>query len=705
MPQLCPRCRRANPNEATYCYFDGFVLRQGAAVSPVGQLAREFVFPASGRSCRSVEDIAQSCQVEWTEARDLLARGEFLRYFGQAGRLDLSRAAQEAQANPDADVALLQFVNNLPVAPNPQAPRLDLTPRRIALGAIKAGEQRQMKLTVLNQGKGLLQGKVAVTDGEPWLKLTDGADPNACPVKAASDQDVSVRVDSRGLVAGQAYSGKLTVVTNGGIAEVPLKLNVVAVPFARPPFDGATSPRGMAERMRTNPKQAVPLLENGEVQRWFEANGWKYPVAGAPARSIGSVQQFFESLGLSKPPPLMLSETELRFQVTAPEVTHGQVALRTTTKKWVYAQVSSDAAWLRPSKPSVSGPQQAQIGFEIDSALMDGRPQQDASLRLIANGGQRLALRVRVSAQFPRGFVPAAPPRPAADTLQVPGSLSGRAAVSAQPMPPPVPMLAAVPLPPTMVTRPPSVVAAVPVAITARPAPAPLDWLPGPVEKPRRPESFGVRLLRPLVVGVLLALVFRLLIAAPAEIIARVLVADRGITPGFAQAPGSLDRWRHSPFDAYLTRANEPGAVYKEEHFLSAFVWATFWVGGLVGTWQVWRRGGNAADLLFGSVAGAAGGFAAAATAACVMSVLDGLPRALLVALTSQGSNLSAWGATPLWLALAALCWSAYGAGFAYLLCACGRAGTRVLEALASPLAGLCRACGMRGLAHLFVPQ
>jgi hypothetical protein len=86
------------------------------------------------------------------------------------------------------------------------------------------------------------------------------------------------------------------------------------------------------------------------------------------------------------------------------------------------------------------------------------------------------------------------------------------------------------------------------------------------------------------------------------------------------------------------------------------------------------------------------------------MTVLDALPRALLVALTSDSSTLSAWGATPLWLALAALCWSAYGAGFAYLLCAFGRGGTRVLDALAAPLAGLCRVCGMRGLAALFAP-
>ena len=93
-----------------------------------------------------------------------------------------------------------------------------------------------------------------------------------------------------------------------------------SVPFTRPPFQGATSPRGMAERMRTNPKLAVPLLESGEVQRWFEANGWKYPVPGTPARGVGAVQQFFECLGLSKPPPVALSESEMRFQVTAPEV-------------------------------------------------------------------------------------------------------------------------------------------------------------------------------------------------------------------------------------------------------------------------------------------------------------------------------------------------------------------------------------------------
>ncbi len=705
MPQSCPRCKRANPNEAVYCYFDGFVLQQGAVVSPLGQLSREFVFPLCGKRCRTVEEIAQTCQVEWIEARDLLRRGDFERHFGQAGRLDLARTAQEAQENPDADVALLQFINNLPVSPNPQAPRLDLTPRRIALGALKAGEQRQMKLTVLNHGKGLLQGKVAVTDGEPWLKLADGIDPNTCPVKAARDQDVTVRVDSRGLVAGQGYSGKLTVVTNGGIAEVPLRLDVAAVAFTRPPFQGATSPRGMAERMRTNPKPAVPLLESGEVQRWFEANGWKYPVPGTPARGVGAVQQFFECLGLSKPPPVALSESEMRFTITAPEVARGQVTLRTTTKKWVFAQVDSDAAWLRPTKPSVSGPQQAQIGFEIDSALMDGRPQQEATLRVSANGGQRLAMKVRVTAQFPRSFVPPArlaPPPVAPRPLPIPAAAPARPAPVLPPLPVPAlppsqPVSAALTMrpgpAPTLPAAPVAGPAAFNWAVATTTAPAPLDWLPAPVEKPRRPESVGVRLLRPLVVGIVLALVFRLLLAAPAEVFARVLMSK--VTE---PAPGSLESWKHSPLER-----RDDGNV-REEHFLKWFVVATWWVGGIVGAYVVWRRGGRPSDLLFGGIAGVAGGLPAAATLACLMVVLDGLPRAILVALSHSGSEMSAWGATPLWLAIAAFCWAAYGAGFGYLLCAFGSGGARLLWALASPLAGLCRACGFRGLAALFGP-
>jgi hypothetical protein len=154
--------------------------------------------------------------------------------------------------------------------------------------------------------------------------------------------------------------------------------------------------------MRTNPKQAVPLLEGGEVARWFTLNGWTYPVAGTSARGVAAVQQFFECLGLSKPPAVQLSDEEVRFLCAPPEVVRGDVTVRTAARKWVYAQADSDVAWLRVTTPSVSGPQQARVGFEVDSSLMDADQFHQGTVRVIANGAQKLAVRVQVVVRRPR---------------------------------------------------------------------------------------------------------------------------------------------------------------------------------------------------------------------------------------------------------------------------------------------------------------
>src|SRR5262249_8186300 len=148
------------------------------------------------------------------------------------------------------------------------------------------------------------------------------------------------------------------------------RLDLTAHPFARPPFQGVRAPRELAERMKAQPKAAVPLLESGEVARWFAANGWHYPVAGTPAKGVSGVQQFFESLGLSKPPAVQVSQAEVRCTCTHPETVRGQVQLQTAAKKWVYASVTSDARWLKVLTPAVSGPQQAAIAFAIDSRLV-----------------------------------------------------------------------------------------------------------------------------------------------------------------------------------------------------------------------------------------------------------------------------------------------------------------------------------------------
>lgn len=376
------------------------------AASP-SRMLQEFVFP-SGRRCKTFDDLVQGCQYEWEDARQILHKGGFSRYFAQIGRHDLARIAQENQSLPDPDIGLHTFLSQLP-ASQIQGPRLDLNPRRLMLGGVRPGEQRTILLTVLNQGKGLLQGKVTVSEGGQWLKIAESSSPAAsaaglcleCSLKTAKSQQIRLHVDARGLTAPQTYSGKLTVITNGGISEVAVRLDVASIPFAQSPFQGAVTPRQIAERMRANPKQAVPLLENGDIAQWFQLNGWAYPVSGPPARGVAAVQQFFESMGLSKPPPLQLSEQEMHFFCTQPDVTAGRVTLRTSAKKWVYAQAESDKPWLHVTTPSVSGPQQVQIAFEIDSTLMDADGLHLGTLSLTANAGQKLSVLVQVNCTRP----------------------------------------------------------------------------------------------------------------------------------------------------------------------------------------------------------------------------------------------------------------------------------------------------------------
>src|SRR5262245_55248451 len=389
----CPRCQRANPDGSLYCYFDGVALQIGAD-GAAGRLTQEFAFP-SGRRCRSFEELAQGCTDEWTSARDLLRQGTFQKYFIGIGRHDLARAAQDAVGQSNLDIALTNMIGALPVT-RPPATRIDIHPRRAALGQLNSGEQRQVPFSISNQGTGVLQGTVSVTEGGDWLKLDGGA--AQCAVNRPRAQKVTAVVNTQGLPAAQSYLGKLTVVTNGGIVEVPVGFDVVAQPFPKTPFQGARTPRELAERMRLQPKSAGPILEGNEVPRWFASNGWKYPVQGTPAKGVAGVQQFFEAMGLSKPPVVKLSQSEVRFAIAYPQSLKFQVSLQTAARKWVYAHVTSSAPWLKVLTPQVAGPQKAAIGLEIDTQAMPG-PNAESAVQVIANGGQKLTLRVAVEAQ------------------------------------------------------------------------------------------------------------------------------------------------------------------------------------------------------------------------------------------------------------------------------------------------------------------
>jgi hypothetical protein len=575
MPLVCPRCQHTNPTEAVYCHFDGVVLVPSAGGTlPPGILPQEFVFP-SGRRCKTFDDLVQGCQYEWEDARVLLKRGDFGPYFARIGRLDLARAAREAQEQPDTDIALHELVAGLP-ATSVQGPRLDLQPRRILIGPVLAGHEDEVRLTVVNQGKGLLQGKLAISEGGTWLHTGAENNGNQVALKTARTQEVTLRVNTRGLVAPQSYSARLTVVSNGGVVDVPVRLDVAAVPFSRPPFQGALNPRDLAARMRANPKAAVPLLENGEIASWFETNGWTYPVPGAPARGVAAVQQFFEHMGLSKPPPLTLAETSHHFDCEPGETASGKLTIRTAARKWVYAEVASDVPWLRVTTPSVSGAQQAIVSFEINCKALPRGAAHETTLRVTGNAGQALTARVTVKVREARRATP----------------------------------------------------------------------------RRRTPRSSS-----PILSGALVGLFYRLLLSLPVDFWAR-------------GAAGGLEHWQHS--------------ALSEDGFLRSFVMATWWIGGAAGLVVARRQGGKLPDLFCGAIAGSFAGLAAAATAGCVVGLLDAGPRLVLAQLAAP--SLPPVVAELLWVALAATCWGVGGALIGGVLGLCGRAGRTLLDRVAAPI-------------------
>src|SRR6516164_7790320 len=115
MVQTCNQCSRANPADAVYCYYDGFVLggsaRNGAAV--VRAFAHPFVFP-NGRQCRDFDELALAFQEDWATACDLLHKGYLKNFFSGLGRADLALAAVEAARFPDPDRGLDQLLAKLP---------------------------------------------------------------------------------------------------------------------------------------------------------------------------------------------------------------------------------------------------------------------------------------------------------------------------------------------------------------------------------------------------------------------------------------------------------------------------------------------------------------------------------------------------------------------------------------------------------------
>ncbi len=345
-----------------------------------------FVFP-SGKSCRSFDELVLTCESNWSEAQEVLKQGYFEGFLGGLGRADLARSARIAAQTNDPDRALEEFLGKLPASTR-QPPRLAVQPMEINLGQLGRDRDQRVVLDLSNHGMGLLTGSISCTDTD-WLSVGEGASTSRKLFQLRTDLSLPIRVVGKCLRAGsKKLEGRLNIETNGGGATVVVRGEVPVVPFPDGVLAGARKPREVAAKAKAAPKEAAPLFENGAVARWYEANGWTYPVQGPASSGLGAVQQFFEALGLVTPPKVEINKHSIAFTGAVGRALTEEIRVQTVEKRPVFAHARSSVPWLKVGKVSLEG-RTARIALSVPEipALPGERLQ--GTVHVTANGNQR----------------------------------------------------------------------------------------------------------------------------------------------------------------------------------------------------------------------------------------------------------------------------------------------------------------------------
>ncbi len=415
MARICRNCRRANPGEAAYCYHDGAVLEGHAGPADVASqaFAAPFVMP-SGRICRNFNELALALHDDLEAAHRLLRKGYLESFLGAQGRADLASAARAAARSPDRERALDEFLDRLPGAARRPA-RLHVEPAAIDLGTLTPGEDRRAELVLRNEGARLLHGSASCGDAV-WIALGDGPALKRKLFQLADKTILPVRILGRQLGARNSpQETTIRLESNGGEAEVKVRLFVPVRPFPDGVLAGAISPRQLAEKARDAQKEAAVLIASGAVARWYEANGWVYPVAGPTAYGPAAVQQLFEALGLARPPRVELSEEVVELRGRPGEKIEYVIAVVSQENRPAVAHGVSDQPWLHVGATVFRG-RSAFLPLLVPAVPVRPGETLEAVVSLAANGGQKFTATVRLAVGARTTVAPA--PAPAAPPKQ-----------------------------------------------------------------------------------------------------------------------------------------------------------------------------------------------------------------------------------------------------------------------------------------------
>jgi hypothetical protein len=398
MALTCNKCSRINPTEASYCYYDGSALIDHLANGEAFKIGsqpfpRQFVYP-SGKVCANFDQLAVACHENWAETRELLQQGFLEAFLGGLGRTDLAAAARDAAHNPDPDRGLDQLLDKLPTEVV-REPKLAVEPTFINLGQLSNRDDRQLELHLYNQGMRLLYGSVSCDDAA-WLALGDAPGSPRKVFQFGSELVMPVQIRGKMLRASRKpQEGRLFIDSNGGQMTVIVRVEVPPKPFPQGVLAGAVSPRQLAERAKARPKDAASFFENGEVAKWYQANGWMYPVRAPVASGLGAVQQFFEALGLSPAPRIVVSPSAISLRGRVGQPVDYSVRILTQEKRPVYASATSNQPWLIAGRVRLEG-RQATLPLRVSEIPETKDACLQAEVTVTANGNQQFVIPFKV---------------------------------------------------------------------------------------------------------------------------------------------------------------------------------------------------------------------------------------------------------------------------------------------------------------------
>jgi hypothetical protein len=476
MTRLCQKCSRINPPDAAFCHHDGASLNgtQGAANGAsidfsTWTFPSPFVFP-NGEACRNFIQLALACNRDLKVSTEILQQGFLESFFASLGRLDLALAAKVAAKSPDLERGLSELLGKLPGSPLAPA-QLQVDPTQKNFGVVQVGEDRTFELSLTNKGDLLVCGKVLI-DGCPWLALGDAGTTEKL-FQFTQKSSLPVHIRGKWLRAfGEPLKAEIVVESNGGNQTIPIQVSVPVKPFPEGILSGVRTPRQLAEKAKANVAAAAALIESGTVARWYESNGWTYPVQGPAASGLAAVQQLFEALGLVRSPKVDLSESTVTLRGNPGERLEYPLTVQTLEKRAAVAHGVSNQPWLTVGRTVFRG-QTAQVPLVVEAIPDEPGQTLEAGVKVIANGNQRFDVRVNLVVNgIPRPPVVAMqgpPPLPTSPPPPVPVSAF---TPQLSPIPPPSPVVSVPPMPVVSVP-PPQPFSSLPPLVFSAPLPPP----------------------------------------------------------------------------------------------------------------------------------------------------------------------------------------------------------------------------------------